>query len=117
VVVSVILQGTTLEWVARRLDVVVSTPQVHQAPLEVDAMGELDLVDFAVAPDHAIVGSAVREVGLPRTAIIAVVVRGDDSIPPRGSTVLEAGDRLYVLAPHADWPAVEDVFARWRQRI
>jgi cell volume regulation protein A len=117
VVVSVILQGTTLEWVARRLEVVVPSPQVHQAPLEVDAMGELDLVDFLIAPDHAIVGSAVREVGLPRTAIIAVVVRGDDSIPPRGSTVLEAGDRLYVLAPHADRPAVEDVFARWRRRV
>ena len=46
-----------------------------------------------------------------------VVVRGDDSIPPRGSTVLEAGDRLYVLAPHADQAAVEDVFERWRRRV
>jgi len=117
VVVSVILQGTTLEYVARRLDLVVPTPQVHQAPLEVSGGGELDLVDFVVAPDHAIVGSAVREVGLPRTAIIAVVVRGADSIPPRGSTVLEAGDRLYVLAPRADGPAIEDVFTRWRRRI
>ncbi len=117
VVVSVILQGTTLERVARWLDVVVPTPQSHPAPLAVDAEGELDLIDFVVAPDHAIVGSAVREVGLPRTAIIAVVVRGDDSIPPRGSTVIEAGDRLYVLVPHADRPAVEDVFARWRRRV
>ena len=117
VVVSVILQGTTLERVARWLDVVVPTPQAHQAPLEVDAASELDLVDFVVAPDHAIVGSAVRELGLPRTAIMAVVVRGDDSIPPRGSTVIDAGDRLYVLAPHADQPEVEDVFARWRRRV
>ena len=117
VVVSVILQGTTLERVARRLDVVVASPQSHQAPLEVGERSELDVLDFLVAPDHAIVGSAVREVGLPRTAIIAVVVRGDDSIPPRGSTVLEAGDRLYVLAPHSDRPAVEDVFARWRRRV
>ena len=117
VVVSVILQGTTLERVARRLDVVVASPQSHQAPLEVGERSELDVLDFLVAPDHAIVGSAVREVGLPRTAIIAVVVRGDDSIPPRGSTVLEAGDRLDVLAPHSDRPAVEDVFARWRRRV
>ena len=39
------------------------------------------------------------------------------TIPPRGSTVIEPGDRLYVLAPHADLPAVEDVFARWRRRV
>jgi len=117
VLVSVTLQGTTLERVATRLDVVVPSPQAHQPPLEVGALSELDLVDFLVAPDHAIAGSAVRELGLPRTAIVAVVVRGDDSIPPRGSTVIEPGDRLYVLAPHADLPAVEDVFARWRRRV
>lgn len=117
VVVSVVVQGTTLERLARWLDVVVSTPQAHQPPLEVDAASQLDLIDFVVAPDHAIVGSAVRELGLPRTAIVAVVVRGDDSIPPRGSTVIEAGDRLYVLAPHADQAAVEDVFERWRRRV
>ena len=77
----------------------------------------LDLLDFVVAPEHAIAGAAVREVGLPRTAIIAVVVRGDDSIPPRGSTIIEPGDRLFVLAPHSVRAAVEDVFARWRRRV
>jgi potassium/hydrogen antiporter len=117
VVVSVTLQGTTLERVAHWLDVVVSTPRAQQPPLEVGAASELDLVDFVVAPDHAIAGSVVRELGLPRTAIVAVIVRGDDSIPPRGSTVIEADDRLYVLAPHADQAAVEDVFERWRRRV
>lgn len=117
VVVSVTLQGTTLERVAHWLDVVVSTPRAQQPPLEVGVASELDLVDFVVAPDHAIAGSVVRELGLPRTAIVAVIVRGDDSIPPRGSTVIEADDRLYVLAPHADQAAVEDVFERWRRRV
>jgi potassium/hydrogen antiporter len=70
-----------------------------------------------VAHDHAIAGAAVREVGLPRSAIIAVVVRGDDSIPPRGSTIIKPGDHLYVLAPHAMRPAIEDVFSRWRRRV
>ncbi|HSJ94348.1 MAG TPA: TrkA C-terminal domain-containing protein, partial [Gaiellaceae bacterium] len=59
----------------------------------------------------------VRELGLPRTAIVAVVARGAKSIPPRGSTVVEAGDRLYVLAPRHMRPAVEDVFSRWRRRV
>jgi potassium/hydrogen antiporter len=117
VVVSVTLQGTTLERVAHWLDVVVSSPRAQQPPLEVGAASELDLVDFVVSPDHAIAGSLVRELGLPRTAIVAVIVRGDDSIPPRGSTVIEADDRLYVLAPHADQAAVEDVFERWRRRV
>ena len=117
VVVSAILQGTTLERVAGRLGLLSPAPPSHEAPIEVGESSPLDLLDFVVAHDHAIAGAAVREVGLPRTAIIAVVVRGDDSIPPRGSTVLQPGDRLFVLVPHSMRPAVEDVFSRWRRRV
>jgi cell volume regulation protein A len=117
VLVSTILQGTTLEWVAGRLDLLSPAPAGREAPIEVGALSELDLIDFVVAPDHAIAGAAVREVGLPRTAIIAVVVRGDDSIPPRGSTVIEPGDHLFVLVPRSARPDVEDVFARWRRPV
>ncbi len=89
----------------------------HEAPLEVGHLSKLDLVDFAVAPDHAIAGSAVRELGLPRTALIAVITRGDDTIPPRGATVVEPGDRLFVLVPHARRADLEDVFTRWRRLV
>jgi cell volume regulation protein A len=117
VVVSAILQGTTLERVAGRLDLLVPAPATRTAPIAVDAGGELDLVDFVVASDHAIAGAAVRELGLPRSALVAVVVRGENSIAPRGSTVIRPDDRLFVLAPHSIRPAVEDVFSRWRRRV
>ena len=117
VVVSAILQGTTLERLAARLGLLSAAPPTHEAPIEVGESSPLDLLDFVVAPDHAIAGVAVREVGLPRTAIIAVVVRGDDSIPPRGSTIIEPGDHLFVLVPHSVRPAVEDVFSRWRRSV
>jgi cell volume regulation protein A len=117
VLVSAALQGTTLEWVARRLGLLV--PQMAPGPpLEVSrGWNSLHLVDFAVAPDHAIAGSAVRELGLPREALVVVVVRGDEAIPPRGSTKIEPGDVLFVLVPHGKRPEVEDVFARWRRAI
>jgi cell volume regulation protein A len=117
VLVSTILQGPTLEWVAGRLALLSPVPERHEPPIQVGETSELDLVDFVVAPDHAIAGAAVREVGLPRAAIIAVVVRDDDPIPPRGSTIIEPGDRLYVLSPRSLRPAVEDVFSRWRRRV
>jgi cell volume regulation protein A len=117
VVVSTLVQGTTLEWVAERLDLVDPRPAVVVAPLEVDELGSLELVEFDVAGDHAIAGAVVRELGLPRTALIAVVARGHETIPPRGSTVIESGDRLFVLAPRDSRPELEDVFARWRRRV
>jgi cell volume regulation protein A len=117
VVVSALAQGTTLEWAAEKLGVVSLAPRASAPPLEVDALGSLDLIDFDVAPDHAIAGAAVRELGLPRTALVAVVARGDETIPPRGSTVIQPGDRLFVLAPHSKRPELEDVFSRWRRRV
>ena len=117
VVVSVILQGTTLEWVAGKLGLIAPAPPVHEAPLEVTPLSRLDLVDFVVSPDHAINGAAVRELGLPRSALIAVINRGEDTIPPRGSTIVEAGDTLFVLVPRAMRPDLEDVFTRWRRLV
>ena len=49
VLVSTIVQGTTLEWVAGVLGLVAPAPPVPEAPLEVGPMSQLDLVEFAVA--------------------------------------------------------------------
>jgi potassium/hydrogen antiporter len=117
VVVSTILQGTTLERIAGRLGLLSSAPAAQEAPLEVSALSELELIDFAVAPDHAIAGAAVRETGLPRSAIIAVIRRGDDSFPPRGSTIIQPHDLLFVLAPRKMRQDIDDVFSRWRRRV
>lgn len=117
VVVSTLLQGTTLERLARRLRLLDARPAGVTPPLEVDALGALELVEFDVTADHAIAGSAVRELGLPAHALIAAISRDFDTIPPRGSTVIQPGDRLYVLNPRRPHPELEDVLTRWQQRI
>ena len=117
VLVSAALQGTTLEWVAKKLDLLVSFARAD-APLEVTRdWHSLNLVEFPVAGEHAIAGSAVRELGLPRDTLIAVLVRGDEAIPPRGATTIQPGDVLFILSPGGKGPELEDVFSRWRQRI
>ncbi len=117
VLISALAQGTTLEWVAERLGAVDPAPSIAPPPIEVSALGSLELIEFDVSPSHAIAGAAVRELGLPRTALVAVVARGDETIPPRGSTVIQPGDRLFVLAPRSMRPEIEDVFVRWRRRV
>jgi potassium/hydrogen antiporter len=117
VLVSAVLQGTTLEWVAKKLGLLVSFASA-EAPLEVTRdWHSLNLVEFAVASEDAIAGSAVRELGLPRDALIAVLVRGNEAIPPRGTTTIQAGDVLFILSPNGEGPELEGVFRRWRRRI
>ena len=54
---------------------------------------------------------------LVRDALIAVVQRAGETIPPRGSTVVRAGDRLFVLVARKSRPDLEDVFTRWQRRV
>ena len=117
VVVSTLLQGTTLEWVAARLGLVMHSAPQAEAPLEIAGSLDLDLVEFNISAEHSIDGSFVRELGLPRRTLVAVVLRGDEEIAPRGSTKLQAGDRIFVLVPHSVRADLEDTFARWRQLI
>lgn len=117
VLVSALMQGTTLEWLAERLALVDPPPVRAPKPLRVDAESTLDLVEFTVSGDYAIAGAAVRELGLPRNALVAVISRGGVTIPPRGSTVVEPGDELLVLVPRTSRAVLDDVFSRWRRRV
>jgi len=117
VLLSTIVQGTTLEYVARRLGLVSAAPVRADAPIALAPASGLDLVPFVVESDHAVDGAAVRELGLPRDALIAVINRSGSTLPPRGGTLVEAGDQLFVLVPRTQRADLEDVFSRWRRRV
>ena len=56
----------------------------------------------------------MRDLGLPREALVTVIVRGERAIPPRGSTVISAGDRLHVLVASEAADVVPALIERWR---
>ena len=60
-----------------------------------------EIVEFPVARGDAIVGMHVRDLGLPREALVNVIVRGGRAIPPRGSTRVSAGDVLHIMVIQA----------------
>jgi len=51
--------------------------------------------------------------GLPREAVVNVLVRGDEAIPPRGSTRLQADDRLHILIRQEAAQEVPALVERW----
>jgi len=71
-----------------------------------------DLEAIELQVDHAsdAVGQTLRELALPKTAIIAGVIRGSDRFVPRGDTTIHAGDRLVLVALPDAIPSVEKVF-------
>jgi potassium/hydrogen antiporter len=115
VVVSTLLQGTTFEPLARRLGVTADEPALPPPLMEAGTVRRLgaEVLEYSIEPRDAIVGARVRDLGLPREAVVNVLVRGDEAIPPRGSTRLQAGDRLHVLIRQEAAQEVPRLLERW----
>jgi len=117
VLVSTVLQGATIEPVARWLGATTTTvPLASSALTETGTIRQLgaDAIEVAAAPGDALVGHRIRDLGLPRAAIVNVIVRDGQAIPPRGSTRIEAGDRLHVLIRREEMGAMRALLERWR---
>ena len=116
VVISTLLQGTTVEWLARKLGVTTSEPALPRPLVETGTVRRLgaEIVEYPVGPDDAIVGQLVRELGLPRDALLSVIVRGEEALLPRGSTRIEAADRLHVMVREEVAEDMDDLLERWR---
>lgn len=116
VLASTILQGTTFEAVAARLKVTTDEAALPAPLIEPAAVKRLgaEVVDFIVRPQHAVVGRRVRELGLPRDALLSVIIRADQAVPPRGSTRIESGDRLNVLVRQEAAVEFRELLKRWR---
>jgi cell volume regulation protein A len=116
VLVSTILQGLTIEPVARRLGVTADESAIPEPLVEPVLLNRLgaETMQFPVRPSDAVAGHPVRELGLPREALLNVIVRGDRAIPPRGSTVIQPGDQLHVLVRQEVAVEFRELLRRWR---
>jgi cell volume regulation protein A len=86
VVTSVALQGATLPYVARLLNVVETDEPVPTAPRVV-----------RIQVGRAVDGRMLADVGLPAGALVTIIHRGDDVLVPQGSTTFAMGDVAHVL--------------------
>jgi potassium/hydrogen antiporter len=116
VVISTILQGTTVEWLASRLGLTTNEPALPRPLIETGTVRRLgaEIVEYPVGRDDAIVGQLVRELGLPRDALLSVIVRGEEALLPRGSTRIEADDRLHVMVREEVAADMSEILERWR---
>lgn len=110
-------------WLPRRLFPPESelAPAADPAPsepiIEVGVIRRLgaETVEFPVRPHDAVVDQHVRDLGLPRDALVSVIVRDGEAVAPRGSSRIRAGDRLHVLVRREAAGEIERLQQRWRE--
>jgi cell volume regulation protein A len=117
VVSSTLVQGASFEPIARRLGLTTSEPALPQRLLESGRIRRMggDVVAYRLPHGAAVAGHAVRELGLPREALVNVIVRDGAALPPRGSTELCEGDELHILVRSERRAEVEELTRTWRE--
>jgi potassium/hydrogen antiporter len=117
VVGSTLVQGASFEPLATRLGLTTDEPALPRRLLESGRIRRMggDVVSYRLRHGAAAAGHVVRELGLPREALVNVIVRDGRAIPPRGSTELREGDELHVLVRGELRDEVEELTRQWHQ--
>jgi cell volume regulation protein A len=117
VVSSTLVQGASFEPLAERLGLTTDEPALPRRLLESGRIRRMggDVISYRLPEGAAAVGHPVRDLELPREALVNVIVRDGDAIPPRGSTELEEGDELHILVRSEMRDEVEALTEKWRK--
>jgi cell volume regulation protein A len=115
VVTSTLVQGASFEPLAKRLRLTTDEPALPRRLFESGRIREMggDVVAFRLPPGAVAAGHRVRDLELPREALVNVIVRDGHAIPPRGATELHEGDELHVLVRGELRDQVEKLTERW----
>ncbi|MBF0207707.1 MAG: potassium/proton antiporter [Oligoflexia bacterium] len=100
VLTSVILQGTMIPFVAKKLKLNANPQKRIRFPIEYVPRDEIrgDLFEFEVSASSIICNKSIVNIDLPPNSLIVLIQREGRIIVPRGTTVLVNGDLLLILS-------------------
>ena len=113
VIVSLLLQATTVSAVARRLGLLEAEPSVTFADLLPIESSQADVAELHLQPGAAVIGHRLAQARLPGDARVAIMRRDGSAFSPTGATELMAGDVLMIVIPPGS--EVSD-FVAWAAR-
>lgn len=104
VLLSIIVQGSTLGLVAKWLEL--SEPARPKALFNLEmitmAKSDYDLVVVDLPGPKGTPGPRLRDLRLPEGAVVTLITRGDSVVLPKGETQLQGWDQVTVLAHAPD---------------
>jgi potassium/hydrogen antiporter len=111
---NALLPGATIKWATRKLELEADEPPRAPAVLEIESIRPLngELLSFYIDEALGLEGTTIADLPFPTESAVTLIVRGQTLIAPKGHTMLEIGDHVYVLARPEDRDLVHLMFGR-----
>ncbi|MCI9447949.1 MAG: potassium/proton antiporter [Lachnospiraceae bacterium] len=96
---SVAIQGSLLPMAARKLDMVDNSSDIRKTFNDYQDDSDLTLMRMYIPSGHNWENRKIEDVSFPTGSLALMVKREDDTLIPRGSTTILAGDTIILSVP------------------
>lgn len=72
--------------------------------------GDYSIVEVKVDTRSEAAGHEIKDINVPKTAVLIAVYRDKNVLIPRGDTVIEAGDTILAFVDNSDQPKINKLF-------
>ena len=99
-ILSLLVQGTSIPWIAKKLHVSIPQKIARRSEFEMEFSEDIKsaMSEVVVTQESLRFGSRMTDIPLPDKTLVVMVKRGDSFFIPRGGTEIHIGDKLLIIS-------------------